>query len=155
MSMLAEVLTDIGTDEPPLPAPLDAVCSLREIHPNPLSSDCVARIKEMLESCKTHHARCASTELPVLPTRVVQVGDAETPPKLLHTQGNRADYIALSHCWGAEQNLTTTKATLTERMEGIPWRILPKTFQDVLTLAREFGFAYVWIDSLCILQDDV
>jgi len=31
---------------------------------------------------------------------------------------------------------------------------LPKTFQDAVRFAREFGVQYLWIDSLCIIQND-
>ena len=111
-------------------------------------------VQEILEECNLHHSRCSVTELPTLPTRVVAVGNANTSPKLLCTQGERAEYLALSHCWGTEQNFTTTTATLSERTRGIAWADLPKSFQDAITLARTLGFSYVWIDSLCILQDD-
>lgn len=37
---------------------------------------------------------------------------------------------------------------------GIPWRTLPKTFQDAITVTRQMGVQYLWIDSLCILQGD-
>lgn len=36
----------------------------------------------------------------------------------------------------------------------IPWDKLPSTFQDAITVTRRLGIAYIWIDSLCIVQDD-
>jgi hypothetical protein len=50
--------------------------------------------------------------------------------------------------------LTTTHATLDDRLQGVPWDQLPKTFQDAVTVTRELGFEYLWIDSLCVVQDD-
>ena len=82
------------------------------------------------------------------------MGDANNLPRLFCTQGERAEYLALSHCWGTEQNFVTTAATLSEREQGIEWADLPKTFQDSIIIARMLGFLYIWIDSLCILQDD-
>ncbi len=38
-------------------------------------------------------------------------------------------------------------------MNGIPWDTLPKTFQDAIMTADRLGCAYIWIDSLCIVQD--
>lgn len=38
---------------------------------------------------------------------------------------------------------------------GIPWNDLPKTFQDALDMTYRLGLTYLWIDSLCILQDSV
>ncbi|KAK7718842.1 hypothetical protein SLS57_005952 [Botryosphaeria dothidea] len=37
----------------------------------------------------------------------------------------------------------------------IPWDWLPKTFRDAITVVRSLGFRYIWIDSLCIVQDDL
>ena len=34
------------------------------------------------------------------------------------------------------------------------WEDIPKTFQDAITVTRYLGFHYIWIDSLCIVQDD-
>jgi Heterokaryon incompatibility protein (HET) len=38
-------------------------------------------------------------------------------------------------------------------MEGVPVAQLPLTFQDAITVTRHLGFEFIWIDSLCILQD--
>ncbi|KAJ4403442.1 hypothetical protein N0V91_006494 [Didymella pomorum] len=73
---------------------------------------------------------------------------------LMSTAGEEADYICLSHCWGLAQIITTTKATLNERKRGIPWGLLSNTFQDAIVMTRTLGFRYIWIDSLCIVQDD-
>ncbi|KAF3809524.1 hypothetical protein GCG54_00012808, partial [Colletotrichum gloeosporioides] len=58
--------------------------------------------------------------------------------------GDYCNYVALSHCWGHHQPAKTTKATLD----------LPKTFQDAITVTRALGIDFIWVDSLCIIQDD-
>ena len=65
-------------------------------------------------------------------------------------------WVALSHCWGPNGtvSLITTEETLPERIAGIEMESLPKSFQDAVTITRKLGFRYLWIDSLCILQDD-
>ncbi|KAF2652568.1 HET-domain-containing protein, partial [Lophiostoma macrostomum CBS 122681] len=63
-------------------------------------------------------------------------------------------YTCLSHCWGRTRPFITTKANLEKNRQGIPWEALPKTFQDAVDITRSLGFQYVWIDSLCIVQDD-
>lgn len=50
--------------------------------------------------------------------------------------------------------IRTTSATIAERMRGIPFSQLPKTFQEAGLLLSRLGFKYLWIDSLCIIQDD-
>lgn len=50
--------------------------------------------------------------------------------------------------------MKTTQANLQKHLQDIPWASIPKTFQDAITVARSIGLDYVWIDSLCIVQDD-
>lgn len=38
-------------------------------------------------------------------------------------------------------------------MEKIPVAQLPKTFRDAMQISMCLGISYLWIDSLCILQD--
>jgi len=64
------------------------------------------------------------------------------------------DYIALSHCWGPNQIITTTKATLQSRKAGIDLSMLSQVFRDAILVARRLHIRYLWIDSLCIIQDD-
>jgi hypothetical protein len=63
-------------------------------------------------------------------------------------------YAALSHCWGREQTIKTTKANLKSFMKCVPWLDLPRTFQHGITVAASLRLNYIWIDSLCIIQDD-
>lgn len=50
--------------------------------------------------------------------------------------------------------LCTTKSTLSGHIDKIPWVTLPKTFRDAIEVTRNIGIKYIWIDSLCIVQDD-
>jgi hypothetical protein len=68
------------------------------------------------------------------------------------TQG--LTYLSFSYCWGKSPQLTTTKAILDNRKRGIAISDLPKTPQGSITLTRRFGVRYLWIDSMCIYQDD-
>jgi hypothetical protein len=55
-------------------------------------------------------------------------------------------------------NITTVhneKATIEERRKRIDFKELPKTFQDAVRVARYLSIRYLWIDSICICQDDV
>jgi hypothetical protein len=61
-------------------------------------------------------------------------------------------YACLSYCWGGPQPVTTTKATLHQRMKGIGFASLPKTLQDVVAVTHELGLSLIWIDCLCIVQ---
>lgn len=89
----------------------------------------------------------------VLPTRVIDVGTLQTSfgPRLLISQGIRGRYVALSHCWGGDIASKTTIALLDEYLKDLP--ALPKSFEDAIRITKELGFRYLWIDSLCIIQD--
>jgi hypothetical protein len=72
--------------------------------------------------------------------------------------GHTSRYITLSHCWGKDKNPSyrTTTENVTSRLKvGIPWRELPPTFQDAILAARYLRIPYLWIDSLCIIQEGV
>ena len=90
----------------------------------------------------------------MLPTRVIDVG-SETQDPHLHIShiGDCGPYVTLSHCWGASSPTTTTSGTIQARTMGIPLGNLQKTFLDAVLITRDLGVRYLWIDSLCIIQD--
>ncbi|OBT40849.1 hypothetical protein VE00_08622 [Pseudogymnoascus sp. WSF 3629] len=51
------------------------------------------------------------------------------------------------------KRLTTTQNNLSEHCERIELDKLPQTFRDAINITRELGLRYIWIDSLCIVQD--
>ena len=135
----------------------------------PVDSDvCIAAAYNWLTECRQQagkeygHRFCPQISQGALPTRVIEVepSDGSKMPFLLVTkeveQGLREPWVALSHCWGPSGtvSLITTENTLSERVAGIPMETLPKSFQDAVTITRKLGFRYLWIDSLCILQDN-
>jgi hypothetical protein len=74
---------------------------------------------------------------------------------LLSSTGQTPPYVALSHCWGKSRSpLTTTRTTLDRRRQGIKTASMPQTFQDAVAVVIALGLRYIWIDSLCIIQDD-
>ncbi|KAE9369225.1 HET-domain-containing protein [Stipitochalara longipes BDJ] len=94
-----------------------------------------------------------------LPTRLIDVSpDSETgTPRLVLSAnlGEVADcrYTALSHCWGGQGKVPRTlRDTLVKHQEGITG--LSKTFEDAVEVTRQIGVRYLWIDSLCIIQDE-
>jgi hypothetical protein len=123
-------------------------------------AEIVPVILEWRRDCATTHKHChRSQPSRAWPTRLIDIGDSSSTqaPFLREMKEHPkvfGDYIALSHCWGKSQIITTTKATYIERTKAIPWSSLSKTFQDAIVLARALGVRYIWIDSLAIIQDD-
>jgi hypothetical protein len=93
-----------------------------------------------------------------MPTRVIDVGDGPTAPLVLTDKdkiGWGEHYVALSHCWGKPPwNWSTTTSNKETRAQGFLITELPQTFQDAITVTRELGQRYLWIDSLCIIQGE-
>lgn len=74
-------------------------------------------------------------------------------PRLVPTTGERSDYIALSYVWGEDQAHKTTKGNLSAYEQGIDLSCLPATIHDAIYVTHMLGFRWLWVDSLCILQD--
>jgi hypothetical protein len=105
---------------------------------------------------------CNTETISILPSRVIDVGQGRLSDEV-HLYCSKPDeigtYVALSHCWGKSpaapgQISRTLKENINDYARGIKMRRLPKTFRDAIQVTRELGQRYLWIDSLCIIQDD-
>lgn len=106
--------------------------------------------------CRDQHSLCRKPDQGTrLPTRVVDVGpaDSSAEPFLYETSGSSGLYVTLSHCWGGKVSLTTTSKDIRIRKQSLPFSSLPKSFRDAVEVTRRLGIRYLWIDSLCIIQD--
>lgn len=120
-------------------------------------------ITAWLDECIHFHQNCQEPSeahpgkfLRKLPARVLDVGPSKgSCDELQLTEDFRGPYVALSHCWGTTRHLVTEKNTIESHKKGIPLQKLPKTFQDAVIFTKDIGLRYLWIDSLCILQDDI
>lgn len=67
-------------------------------------------------------------------------------------------YVALSYIWGAVSNFKLTKSNLSRLLvPGVLqeiFRQLPRTICDAITLCRMLNVRYLWVDALCLLQND-
>lgn len=68
--------------------------------------------------------------------------------------GLRDEYATLSYRWGGYRGFLTQQATFGVRWRGIRFQDLPKLFQDAVVVTRHLGIRYLWIDALCIIQDN-
>lgn len=118
-------------------------------------------VSRWFRQCLKNHEKCNKVDrIGFLPTRVLNVGSSEAP--ILHLLVNERDppstssqYATLSHCWGKTPTKKLLKTTLRSMMKEISFKVLPKTFQDAITLSRNLGIKFLWIDSLCIIQDSI
>jgi hypothetical protein len=96
---------------------------------------------------------------PKLPTRVIDVGSRTAQPFLKITHGEVGRYLALSHRWGTLDSQRKMSITKRENIEqfcrSMPFELFPLTFRHAIEVSRSLGIEYLWIDSLCIVQDDL
>jgi hypothetical protein len=60
----------------------------------------------------------------------------------------------LSYCWVQNLLVKLTCSTLQELEAELPLSLLPETIRDTVTVTRKLKVPYLWVDSLCIVQDD-
>ncbi|KAE9364256.1 HET-domain-containing protein, partial [Stipitochalara longipes BDJ] len=69
-----------------------------------------------------------------------------------------SSYFALSYVWGrlGENDLCATSENIEnlKKEQSLTQEGLPQTILDVMKLVSELGGMYLWVDRLCILQDD-
>ncbi|KAH4952541.1 hypothetical protein HBI59_153030 [Parastagonospora nodorum] len=137
------------------PACLLPVVSVGRNTPERCSMEWLPILSRWLADCTANH-NCGISGAQ-LPTRVLDVGTSlQDPIRLYISRGESARYIAFSHCWGEKgpAPAVTTKSNLHHHIEGFDVGILPKSFLEVISIARNLHVQFVWIDSLCIIQDD-
>ncbi|KAJ4223403.1 hypothetical protein NW759_006037 [Fusarium solani] len=73
-------------------------------------------------------------------------------------------YIALSYVWGAssqaheqkiQRRLTNENFSRLAQVNSLDGVSLPKTVEDAIELTSKMGERYLWVDALCIIQDDI
>lgn len=119
--------------------------------------------RKWLKTCLDTHEACGTRSAGAssfLPTRLVKVvGDGDSVQSISLSvreeisPGTR--YLTLSHCWGGADIVKLTEASLEEFKTDIPLSRLPTNFLDAVRTTTILGYEYIWIDSLCIVQDSV
>ncbi|KAI0406594.1 HET-domain-containing protein [Xylaria palmicola] len=127
------------------------------------SRDAVILAKRWIVACQSSHQHCSPAVQtdPWHPTRLLTF-DLEPPEgdqsiiRLVDTgeSGFAGPYTTLSYCWGPGLHFTLNKKTCSDLFRGMPLSLLPRLFQDVIAVSRDLGVGSIWIDSLCIFQDD-
>ncbi|KAK0718956.1 heterokaryon incompatibility protein-domain-containing protein, partial [Apiosordaria backusii] len=115
--------------------------------------------RRCLEDCQLNHPVCSQRSSRFQPSRLIYCPGTTEQLQLVET-GRMADtavpaeYVALSYCWGSDGFFKTTRATTDNLKQGFGLSLLPKTLQDAVKVTQQLGNEYIWIDALCIIQDD-
>jgi Heterokaryon incompatibility protein (HET) len=109
-----------------------------------------------IKQCQLEHSSCAISADATLPTRVLDLSNDKV--RLHISNGEREEYVSLSHTRGLYPNgkmvCQTTKSNISNRLMDIPWNDLVQGYQEAITVCRDLGYRYLWIDTLCIISDD-
>ena len=92
-----------------------------------------------------------------MPTRLIEITKVEDDIKLKvkATKGSPTEpYCALSYCWGGEQSVKSTNELLPKWEDSIPWADIPQTLRDAVRVCCKLNIKYLWVDALCIVQDN-
>jgi hypothetical protein len=113
-----------------------------------------------LRNCLNDHDCCfpKSQSHSALPLRVLDIGAEDNCGMLLSEgKGRLGSYATISYCWGQSTQLPrhcTTIDNIEDRKQRINPSILPQTFTDAISVCRRLGIRFLWVDSMCIIQEN-
>ncbi|KAK0638960.1 heterokaryon incompatibility protein-domain-containing protein [Cercophora newfieldiana] len=115
-------------------------------------------IRQRLDWCLKSHAntRCTTTSSNgALPKRLIHFDLSTQRARLVPTPSPLPQYAILSYVWGTEgDNFCTLRANIEQMHDDIPFTSLPLTLRHVFELVRHLSISYLWVDAICIVQDD-
>ncbi|EPE25881.1 hypothetical protein GLAREA_01793 [Glarea lozoyensis ATCC 20868] len=122
------------------------------------SRSTLAIVRAWLSNCSSTHDRCKRDDSAILsrPKRLIHLGEFEKlEPRLVEVGDIPPDvvYMTLSHRWSYKATTQLLRSNITQFYQNIPESSLPRCYLDAMKFMRRLGVSYVWIDSLCILQD--
>ncbi|GJC81885.1 hypothetical protein ColLi_04723 [Colletotrichum liriopes] len=130
----------------------------------PYSHADVGLLQRWLGICKTHHGgSCQPLQSPYETFELLEnlkFIDLESESIVVSSRSGAqvTEYATLSYVWGGAQSLTLTQSTLPKFCSRGSLRVdrpnLPKTIRDAMILVKSLGIRYLWVDALCIVQDD-
>ena len=128
----------------------------------------MTQIQRWHRDCVEGHPECspirstpASADANWIPTRLINCDQSNAQQVCflqLSAEVSPVSYMTLSHCWGDPDGPRPPKLTndnFNSMRDRIPIENLPRTFKDAIQVARSLGVSYLWIDSLCIIQDSM
>jgi hypothetical protein len=109
-----------------------------------------AAVKSWLKNCgELHDCVTGKTRTPVEGMKLIDCNDLSIVPA-----GSSSPWVALSYVWGSPVQPSDIVLD-TRDDEYIPLHLLdsiPQTVQDAITVTRELGYQFLWVDEFCIDQ---
>ncbi|QIW94519.1 hypothetical protein AMS68_000037 [Peltaster fructicola] len=111
--------------------------------------------KQWLQTCATSHDCSSRYEGLQLPTRLIWIADSSLRLVETTTCSERPIYATLSYCWGTTENVKLTERSYASFHREISQDELQPTYRDAIKVARALDLEWIWIDALCIIQDQI
>ena len=148
VSESVKFLTGGSADTPPH---IRALVSHRPVWGDPLQQGCLNMVRTWISNCHRNHHKCSQLSERHTPKRLVNVRQSDLFLEINPPPG--IPYVILSYCWGSAAVFSTTSANLARYQECIDFDGNIKTFADAIEFTRRLKIDYIWIDALCIIQD--
>lgn len=122
-----------------------------------VSEEASSLARGWLSDCQTRHDLCNVVAQRTMPSRVIEISwmnGAQEPSLRILQNPPWENYAALSYCWGHDQPIKTTTSTIQQFSTSVSFSELPKSLRDGVLAAWKLSIRLLWVDSLCIIQDD-
>ncbi|KAF2808192.1 uncharacterized protein BDZ99DRAFT_419053 [Mytilinidion resinicola] len=118
---------------------------------------------DWLQTCAAHHHSCQYTvpegeHARTLPARFLDLHSTVSKDTSVHVVATSAlpsstAYVALSYLWSATDELLLTSRNTDALFGSISVDALSKPVADAISVTKQLGLRYLWVDALCVLQD--
>ncbi|KAI1780884.1 HET-domain-containing protein [Hypoxylon cercidicola] len=127
---------------------------------------CPENILMVVDSLKKSSYTLTYVEGNVYPARLIEAGElGAVSCRLVETHSHPEfagpsliPYAALSYCWGPQEDAAlqfkTERCSLEDRLSGFQVDQVTPILRDAIQITRALGIPYLWVDAVCIVQDD-
>ncbi|KAI0434409.1 heterokaryon incompatibility protein-domain-containing protein [Xylaria sp. FL1042] len=120
------------------------------------SDKAVRRLQSWVSKCSKEHSHCGERGPTPMPHRILEIQDSQEPRvRLVDRRDMVGEYACLSHRWcEATTEASLVKKNLEMYKSMVPDHALYPLLKDAILVAGLAGLRFLWIDCLCIIQDD-
>jgi len=140
-----------------IPSVQPCICSGRKLPGSTRDASSLDQAARWLAACRSDHEQCRAKDVSFQPTRLLYLGDRDQGTiRLVENEATCTKHAALSHRWGEETKVVQLehRNIAQRKQDGICLGEFPPMMQDAISVLRRLGILYVWIDCMCIIQDD-